>query len=90
MAVVLTVTGARAASAEWFVTPFIGFKFAGDSNFVDLEQGASNTKLTFGACAGFVGPGILGVEADFCYAPRFFERARDSTRCMLPLIPSRV
>jgi hypothetical protein len=73
--VVLTVARVDTASAEWFVTPFIGFKFAGDTSFVDLEQGASNTKLTIGASAGWLGPGILGVEADFGYTPRFFERS---------------
>jgi Outer membrane protein beta-barrel domain len=76
--VTLIIAGSRTASAEWFVTPFIGFKFAGDTSFVDLEQGASNTKVTIGASAGWVGPGILGVEADFGYTPRFFERSSGS------------
>lgn len=78
IAVALSMASPASASAEWFVTPFIGFKFAGDTNFVDLEQGASNTKLTIGASAGFVGPGILGVEADLGYSPRFFERSSGS------------
>ena len=61
------------AAAEWFVAPFLGVKFAGSTNFVDLEQGAGNTKLMFGATAGAINDGLLGVEADFGYSPRFFE-----------------
>jgi hypothetical protein len=77
-AVSLTLAGAGPASAEWFVTPFIGLKFAGDTNFVDLEQGASNTKVTLGAAAGIVGEGLFGVEGEFGYSPRFFERSSGS------------
>ena len=52
--VAIAAASVRPAQAEWFVTPFIGLKFAGDTNFVDLEQGAGNTKVTLGAAAGFV------------------------------------
>jgi hypothetical protein len=63
------------ATAEWFVTPFIGVKFAGDARGVDLDQGAGDTKLMFGGMAAFVGEGLFGVEADFAYLPRFFEQS---------------
>jgi hypothetical protein len=76
--VFVSLAAARTASAEWFITPFIGVKFAGDTNFIDLEQGASNTKLTLGAAAGFVGDGLLGVEGELGYSPRFFERSSGS------------
>lgn len=69
---------AAPARAEWFVTPFLGVKFAGATNFVDLEQGARNAKVVFGGMAGFVGESILGVEADVAYYPRFFERSSGS------------
>jgi hypothetical protein len=79
VACILTLVNASAARADWFVTPFIGVKFAGSTNFVDLETGgAENTKLTLGACAGVVSDGMLGVEADVGYSPRFFERASGS------------
>ena len=63
------------ASADWFLTPFAGFKFAGESRIVDLEHGASNTKFTLGGIVGLIGDGLLGVEADVGYSPRFFERS---------------
>jgi hypothetical protein len=80
VAVVALVTLARAtpARAEWFITPFVGVKFAGDTNFPDLEQGAGSTKLTFGAAAGVVGEGFFGVETELGYSPRFFERSNGS------------
>jgi hypothetical protein len=63
------------AGADWILTPFIGLKIGGDTNFVDLDQGAGATKLTLGGSAGLLGDGVLGVEADFGYSPRFFETA---------------
>jgi len=63
------------AGADWIFTPFIGLKIGGDTNFVDLDQGAGATKLTLGGSAGLLGDGVLGVEADFGYSPRFFETA---------------
>ena len=63
------------AAADWFITPLIGLKFAGDTTLADLDSGASNTKLTLGAITGWVDAGVLGFEADFGYSPRFFERS---------------
>jgi outer membrane protein with beta-barrel domain len=62
------------AAADWFVAPFIGVKFAGDTSLFD-DQGANNNKITYGSAAGYIGSGILGVEVDFGYSPRFFERS---------------
>lgn len=75
LALALVLMYPPAASADWFITPFIGLKFAGDTNLVDLESGASNTKLTLGAIASWVNAGVLGFEADVGYSPRFFERS---------------
>ncbi len=75
LALALVLMYPPAASADWFITPFIGLKFAGDTNLVDLESGASNTKLTLGAIVGWIDPGLLGFEADVGYSPRFFERS---------------
>lgn len=63
------------AGADWFLTPFAGLKFAGESRIVDLDQGASNTKFTLGGIVGRIGDGLLGVEGDVGYSPRFFERS---------------
>lgn len=62
------------AAADWLLVPFVGGTFAGSTAVVDPEQGASSTQIVFGASAGWLGAGILGVESDFAYAPRYFEK----------------
>jgi hypothetical protein len=62
------------ASAEWLIWPYIGLKFAGSTTLPDLEQAADNTNLTIGGSITILGEGILGVEGDVGYSPRFFER----------------
>jgi len=70
----LLVLSPRVADADWIFAPFIGSTFAGSTALPDLEQGASSTQLIFGGSAGLWTRGIFGVEGDFSYAPRFFER----------------
>ena len=69
---------ATPAHADFFLTPFAAIKFAGDARFIDLESGASNTKFALGGMAGVLTDGLLGVEADVTYVPRFFERSTGS------------
>ena len=66
---------ARPARADWLFTPFVGGTFGTQTTFVVLEPGAENSsQLIFGGSAALLSRGVLGVEADFGYAPRFFER----------------
>lgn len=62
------------AAADWLFAPFLGATFAGSVVLPDLEQGASSPQAVYGGSAGWWSRGILGVEADFGYSPRFFER----------------
>ena len=62
------------ASADWFLTPFYGLTFGGQTSLVDLESGAGTTKQVFGGSVSLMGAGILGVEADVGYIPGFFQR----------------
>lgn len=62
------------AAADWLVTPFVGLKFAGDTNLVDLERAAGEKKLTLGGSVSLLGDGVLGLEVDVGYLPGFFER----------------
>ena len=64
----------RDARADYLFVPFIGGAFAGNTAFLNLEQGAGSTQWIFGGSAGWLSSGVLGVEGDFSYAPRFFER----------------
>ena len=69
----VVLCSSREAGAQYLFTPFIGGAFGGNTAFLNLEQGAGSTQLIFGGSAGWLGAGIVGVEADFAYAPRFFE-----------------
>lgn len=71
---VVLCSSPREARAQYLFVPFVGGAFAGSTAFLDLEQGAGSTQLILGGSVGWLGAGILGVEGDLAYAPRFFER----------------
>jgi hypothetical protein len=72
--VVLLCSFSTAANADYLFTPFLGGAFAGRTSFLDLEQGARATQFVFGGSVGWLSAGVLGVEGEFTYGPRFFER----------------
>lgn len=62
------------AGAQWFVQPFVGGPFGGafGESLTGGGRDAVTQPLTIGATAGWT-RGWLGAEADFGYAPRFFD-----------------
>jgi hypothetical protein len=70
----LLVLSPHAGDADWLFAPFVGSAFGGSTALPDLEQGASSAQVIFGGSAGWWSKGLFGVEGDFSYAPRFFER----------------
>jgi Outer membrane protein beta-barrel domain len=68
----LLVVASATASAQTFITPYIGSSF--NSTFDDYDFG---TKLHYGAALTWLGTGGIGVEVDFGYAPTFFEPGED-------------
>ena len=61
------------ASAQGYLTAFVGGNFGGDSG-VSLDQSISDTsQLDFGARLG-VGGGIFGGEIDLGYTPDFYGK----------------
>ena len=75
LAIAFTSVGPPAASADWFITPFLGIKFASSTSIVDLELGASNPKMTLGVSTTILTDKVLGIEGELGYSPRFFERS---------------
>ena len=55
---------AAPASAQWFVTPYAGGDFGGDT---------TDSKFNLGGGVGWLGGGVFGFEADFGYSPDFFS-----------------
>jgi hypothetical protein len=73
LAALLTVAPVSTASADWLFTGFLGGTFAASTTHLDLEGGVGANQVIYGGSFGWLGSGILGVEGEFAYAPRFFE-----------------
>jgi hypothetical protein len=64
----------RETRADYLFMPFIGGTFARETVFnIGVEQGEGSTHVIFGGSVSWLSAGILGVEGEFAYAPRFFE-----------------
>jgi len=80
LVLITTVAAPRTASADWLLTPFIGWNWGGAANFLDLEDfdDQFEQKVDFGASLAWMGAGIVGFEVDFGYTPNFFENTAGS------------
>jgi opacity protein-like surface antigen len=69
----LTLANARDASAQGFISPFIGYNFSGDAgcpSITDCEDKNINWGVSFGALGS-----VVGFEAEFSYTDNFFGDA---------------
>ena len=62
-------------SAEWQITPLVGFTFKGATSLFELEDAARLTHWSFGGAATLLGRGPLGAETLLVYTPGFFSRS---------------
>jgi len=74
---VASAAAPRTASADWTLTPFLGWNFGGSA---DVNGSGGTTfsnkfekKLDYGASLTGMGRGSVGFEIDFGYSPNFFE-----------------
>jgi len=70
------------ASADWIVTPFVGWNF-GSSADVSGSSGSAvtnkfNHKADYGVSLDWMGKGIVGADLDFGYSPNFFAATASS------------
>ena len=77
MSAVLITAAPRSASADWLITPFVGWNFSGAAD-VNGNGGTSfpnqfERKLDYGVSLSNMGAGAVGFELDFGYSPNFFE-----------------
>lgn len=65
-----------AASADIFVSPFLGLKFRGATNNLDFDDGvaARDTKMALGISGVVLADKGPGIELELAHQPRFFER----------------
>ena len=80
---VASAAAPRTASADWTLTPFLGWNFGGSA---DVNGSGGSTfsnkfekKLDYGASLTSMGRGPIGFEVDFGYSPNFFESSTTAT-----------
>jgi hypothetical protein len=72
----LLTTMPSAATADWVVRPFFGAGVHPRHGFVDLEQTSGDSKLVFGAAAGWLRRAV-GIEVELSVLPGFFDGPDD-------------
>src|SRR5512141_1415430 len=70
------------ASADWVITPFVGWNFNGSAD-VSGANGSTfastfDHKIDYGVSAAQMGAGAIGWEVDFGYSPNFFSNTTGS------------
>lgn len=74
---VASMASPRAASADWVLTPFVGWNFNGSAdvvgNSLDSFGNKFENKIDYGLSLAGMGAGVVGFEVDFGYSPNFFE-----------------
>lgn len=81
---VASAAAPRTASADWTLTPFLGWNFGGSAD-INAGSSGSNTsgkferKVDYGASLASMGKGPVGFEIDFGYSPNFFETSTPSS-----------
>ncbi len=80
---VASAAAPRTSSADWTLTPFVGWNFGGSA---DVSGSGGSTfsnkfekKLDYGASLTGMGAGPIGFELDFGYSPNFFESSTEAT-----------
>ena len=86
VALLVVFASPRAASADFFITPFIGRKFGGSTSIVDLERASDKRKLVLGIGARQVDDGIIGYEVEFGNIAGFF--GNEEFAAIEPLVKS--
>jgi len=74
---VASMAAPRAASADWVLTPFVGWNFNGSADVNGAGgESVSNKfehKIDYGVSLAGMGAGAVGFEVDFGYSPNFFQ-----------------
>lgn len=70
LAAIILCGASREASAQAFISPFIGYNFGGDSGCPEISNCDDKTR-NFGVAFGSVGK-VVGAEAEFSYIDSFF------------------
>jgi opacity protein-like surface antigen len=79
LVLITSVAAPSKASADWLLTPFVGWNWGGTANLINGDfDDEFEQKAMFGASLGWMGAGIIGFEVDFGFSPNFFENTSGS------------
>ena len=80
LVLITTVAAPSKASADWLLTPFVGWNWGGTANLLEGDDfdDEFEQKAMFGASLAWMGAGVVGFEVDFGFAPNFFENTSGS------------
>jgi opacity protein-like surface antigen len=80
LVLITTVAAPSKASADWLLTPFVGWNWGGTANLLEGDDfdDEFEQKAMFGASLAWMGAGVFGFEVDFGYSPNFFENTSGS------------
>lgn len=70
LAALLLIGASSTASAQGFISPFIGYNFGGDSGCPEISNCENKTR-NFGVAFGTLG-NVVGAEAEFSFIDSFF------------------
>jgi opacity protein-like surface antigen len=76
---VLVATPSK-ASADWLVTPYVGWNWGGSANFINFSDfdDKFEQRANFGVSFGWMGAGVVGWEVDLGFTPNFFQNTTGS------------
>ena len=80
LVLITTVAAPSKASADWLLTPFVGWNWGGTANLLESDDfdDEFEQKAMFGASLAWMGAGVVGFEVDFGFSPNFFENTSGS------------
>jgi opacity protein-like surface antigen len=78
LAILTIVATPTKASADWLLTPFVGWNWGGSANFINYDDfdDEFEQRANFGVSLGWMGAGIIGFEFDLGFTPNFFANTR--------------
>ena len=80
LVLITSVAAPSKASADWLLTPFVGWNWGGTANLLENDDfdDEFEQKAMFGASLAWMGAGVVGFEVDFGFSPNFFENTSGS------------
>ena len=73
LTLILILTLASPAAAEWHFTPMVGLTVFGNTTLFDPEQATGKRHRQFGGSVSWLGGGLLGLETVVHWTPGLFE-----------------